>query len=221
MNNSSFHFSDLLTSNEYNKNLKQDVEFSETTDGMSIHWRIPKADSSEGKESLSKLRGEHPNLKDTTLDSISKSDSKNKVGYYAGGAGLWSTTEDYSKLLSYVLRLGKLVHDPSSSVSNDDEPCKLLSKKSAFYLFLPYSTLPGAAKVLGEEDVLDPTSGFHDISHTLGQAHLGLKDNVKGDVDKSHGSRSGLNPGTIFWSGITQCFYTIDPKADVAVSSSI
>lgn len=80
--------------------------------------------------------------------------------------------------------------------------------------------MPGAAKVLSVEDVLDPTSGFHDISHTLGQAHLGLESNVDGHVEKKHGSRSGLNPGSIFWSGITQCFYTVDPKADIAVSFS-
>lgn len=86
MSNSSFHFSDLLSSNAFNSSLSGDKRlFGETTDGMSLHWRVPSSDSADGKASLSKLRGEHPTL-NTRLDQKDEM-GRNPIGYPSGGAG--------------------------------------------------------------------------------------------------------------------------------------
>ncbi|PWN50907.1 beta-lactamase/transpeptidase-like protein, partial [Violaceomyces palustris] len=187
------------------------TQLPDCDNGMTLHWRsgeveeateVVSGQGSKGKKqaSLSRIEGQLPTM-DMSVDK-----GRQVVGLEVGGAGLISTIEDYTKLLSYVLRLYKVHSGQGLGQEVMQAPGKLLSKETCSHLFNPRHFLPGVARLAEEEGHL-PTveEGHKGLGYTAGQGYIG-----------GGGVRDAWSQGTIYWGGVTNLSYYLDGENDLA-----
>ncbi|CAO1618680.1 unnamed protein product [Sympodiomycopsis kandeliae] len=194
MNRSSFSAEHLTRSVDDDQKAKSVYE---SKNGMQIHWRNPSGQLELCLDPLTQFSRPFGGVFE-----------EGAVSFESGGAGLISTIEDYTNFLSYLLTLTQSISNPEV-LDALSMPSLRLNPALVQQFFTPYLTpsqKPILASVLKEEGVSYPQSGdYTRISHTPSLAYY------------EEPSKQGNPAGSMFWSGITNLFYILDPASNVEV----
>jgi methyl acetate hydrolase len=137
---------------------------------------------------------------------------REEIEYPAGGGGVYSTTENYNRVLQHLM-----AHYLSLSDPNVVRPAKpLLSDQSVASLFK--GTLPESA-YQPMADILSRIRGFKG-AEALGAGEADWTTGMALYLPKGRSRRGdyGRHSGSVGWGGAAGTEYWIDPTAQISVS---
>lgn len=135
-------------------------------------------------------------------------DSREEIEYPAGGGGIYSTTTDYSKLLTHLLKCYQIATQTSASSEYPSDA--ILSPSSVISLFTP--TLPtekameDIAASLNSRPMYDPPAPEHvlqpgEYDWSTGMGMFITRPEAKDGGEGRRRGGVGRRSGSVGWSG--------------------